>query len=183
MGNPVKDASQQQNAIHYQYFLLILLTLFHGYYNHVRLHGWLNGSIGLLKETATVVIIVQFCFGNYYASRDSKRHIAERNVRRATHVANITGVVFTAFGLIWGFYVLTTHDSDTIDNENAFNIMNNKLYLVVLMGVSFFIQLCSLKPGTGELEFLKYSLRYPWHFIWPSMQSEIFRYSENIQQE
>lgn len=179
MGNPVPDVTQQQNVIYRQYFFPILLLLLHGYYNFVRLDGWLCGTIGLLKETVTVIIVGLFCFSNYSASRDNKRHIAECNVRRASHAANITGILFIAFGLIWGCYILTTHDNDISDNENAFNIMNNRLYLTALMTIAFFIQLYSSNPGTGELEFFKYILRYPWRFIWPARHNEMFRGSEN----
>ncbi|KAH8121299.1 hypothetical protein LI328DRAFT_137693 [Trichoderma asperelloides] len=175
MGNSMREAIQQ-NVIYRQYFLLILLTLLHGYYNFIRLDGWLRGTIGFLKETVTVIVVGQFYFGNYYASCDKKRHIAERNVRQATHAANTTGIVFIALGLVWGCYILTTNNDD---NENAFNIMNNRLYLIVLMTMAFFIQLCYLKPGINELEFFVYILKYPWRFIWPAQWNEIFRGSEN----
>jgi hypothetical protein len=135
--------------------------------------------MGLVKETVTIIMVVQFCYSNYYASRDNKRHVAERNVRRATHAASITGNVFIAFGLVRGCYVMTTHDIDTSDNENAFNVMNNRIYLVALMMMAFFIQLCFLKPGIDELEYLKYILRYPWRFIWPARWNGIFNGGKN----
>ena len=175
MGSPVLDVVQRQHVTYRQYFFLLLLLLLHGYYNFIRLDGWFNGPLSLLKETITIIIVIQFCFSNYYASYDSKRHIAERNVRRATHTANITGSVFITFGLIWGCYLLTTHDIDTSGSENAFDIMNNRVYLLALMIIAFFIQLCFLNPGIGELEFLKYILRYPWRFIWPARQNEMFK--------
>ncbi|EFY85125.1 hypothetical protein J3459_015888 [Metarhizium acridum] len=175
MGNPVPDPAPQQNVIHGHHLFLILLLLLHGYYNFVRTEEWLNGALGLVKEAVTITVVVQFCFGNYHASRDSRRHAAERNVRRAAHAANVTGTVFIAVGLIWGCYVLTTHEDDVNDNENAFNLMNNRLYLVALMTMAFFIRLCLSKPGVDELEFFKYVLRYPWRFIWPARRSEMFR--------
>lgn len=180
MGNPVPDQAQQQNVLHRRYYLsLILLLPLHGYYNFIRHDGWLNGTVGLVKEAVTLTVVCQFFFGNHYASRDNNRHMAERNVRRAAHAANITGAVFLALGLLWGCYVLTTHEDDVNDNENAFNIMGNRVYLVALMAMAFLIRLCSLQPGADELEFFKYSLRYPWRFIWPARQTELFRGGEN----
>lgn len=176
MGNLAPDEAQRQTPIQPQYFFAILLIPLHGYYNFIRHNGWLNGTIGLLKETATLVLLVHFYLGNSHASRDNKRHIAERNVRRAIHAANMTGIAFIAFGLVWGCYVLTTHDIS--DSENSFVIMNNRVYLVALMTVVFFIQLCSLKPGMKELEFFKYILRYPWRFMWPARQTELFGVGE-----
>lgn len=180
MDNQAPNVPQQQHIICRQYLFPILLLLLHGYYNFVRHDGWLNGAIGLLKETTTVVVIGQFCFSNYYASRDNKRYISERNVRQATHAANITGIVFVVFGLIWGCYLLTTtHGNDINDNQNAFNIMNNRVYLVALMAIAFSIQLYFLKPGISELQFFKYVLRYPWRFISPARYNKIFRGSDN----
>lgn len=175
----VPDVVQQPNIIYYQYFFLALLLPLYGYYNFIRLHGWLNGTIGLFKETATIIIVGQFYFGNSYTRCDNKRHIAERNIRQATHVANNTGIVFITLRFILDCYILTTNDKNTSNNENAFNIINNTLYLVVLMTIAFFIKLCFLKPGISELKFFVYILRYPWRFIWPTRQKEIFRESEN----
>lgn len=168
------DTTQRQIAIHYQYLILLLLLPLHGYYNFIRLYGWLDGTIGLLKETLTIVVVGQFCFNNYYASRDQRSSIAERNVRRAIHTANIIGTIYVAFGLIWGCYLLTTNAKNTTNNENAFILMSNRLYLVVLMTMGFVIRLFSLKPGISELNFLKLNLRYPWRFIWPSNRNKSF---------
>ncbi|PTB47271.1 hypothetical protein M431DRAFT_526181 [Trichoderma harzianum CBS 226.95] len=174
MSNEVPDTVRQQHVIHPQYFFAISLFFLHGYYNFVRLDGWFHGAINLLKETITIIILGPFCFSNYDASRDKKRDIAERNVRQATHAANITAVVFITIRLIWNFSVLATHNNGISDNANAFEIMNNGFWLVPLMTIAFFIRLCSLKPDTGELQFLKYILRYPWRFISPTRQNETF---------
>ncbi|KAL6828102.1 hypothetical protein V8C40DRAFT_243454 [Trichoderma camerunense] len=174
MSNLVPDTVRQQHVIHLQYFFAISLSFLHGYYNFVRLDGWLHGAIGLLKETITNIILGPFCFSNYDASRDKKRDVAERNVRQATHAANITAVVFITIRLIWNFSVLATHNNDISDNANAFDIINNGFWLVPLMTIAFCIRLYSFKPDTGELQFLKYILRYPWRFIWPTRQNETF---------
>lgn len=168
------DAAQRQSAIHHQYLILLLLLPLHGYYNFIRLYGWLDGTIGLLKETLTIVVVGQFCFNNYYASRDQKKSIAERNVRRVMHAANVIGTLYIAFGLIWGGYLLTTNARNTTNNENAFILMNDRLYPVALMIMGFVIRLFSLKPGISEFNFLKLNLRYPWRFIWPSKQNKTF---------
>lgn len=168
MCNSVPDVAQHQNGIHRQYLFPILLLPLHAYYNFVRLDGWLNGIIGLLKETITIIVVGQFCFNNYYASHDNKRSIAERNVRRATHAANTTGIIYISVGLIWGCYLLATYNDNISNNENAFALMNNRLYIAGLMATAFLIQLCSLKPGISELNFCKSILRYPWRFLWPS---------------
>ncbi|UKZ72349.1 uncharacterized protein TrAtP1_013293 [Trichoderma atroviride] len=111
MSNPVQDVTQRQSFIHRQYIIPILLLILHGYYNFVRLDGWLDGTIGLLKETLTIFVVSQFCFNNFYASRDHKRSIAERNVHRAMHAANVIGILYRALGLIWGCYQLTYTDN------------------------------------------------------------------------
>ncbi|KAL6697059.1 hypothetical protein J3F84DRAFT_394549 [Trichoderma pleuroticola] len=74
----------------------------------------------------------------------------------AAHVANITGVVFITTRLNWDCSVLTTHNNGISGNANAFDIMNNGFSLFSLMTIAFFIRLCSLGPGTGELQFLTY---------------------------
>lgn len=174
MSIPVQDVAQRQSVIHRQYLFLILLLPVHGYYNFVRPDGWLGGIIGLLKETLMIIVVGQFFFNNYDASRDHKRSIAERNVRRATHAANVTGVLYISMGLIWGCYLLTAYTNNIPNDENVFALMNNRLYLAGLMTMVFVIRLCSLKPGISELNFSKCILRYPWRFIWPSSPNNTF---------
>ncbi|KAL7907496.1 hypothetical protein GGI35DRAFT_470696 [Trichoderma velutinum] len=159
MGNPVPDIGRQQIVIYIQYFLAISLFFLHGYYNF---------------ETITIIILGPFCLSNYDASRDNKRRIAERNVRQAAHVANITGVVFITIRLIWYCSVPTTQNNGISDIANAVDIMNSSFYIVALMTMGLLIRLWLIKPGTGELEFFKYILRYPWRFIWPAGQTEMF---------
>ncbi|KAL6806264.1 hypothetical protein GGI42DRAFT_320876 [Trichoderma sp. SZMC 28013] len=121
-----------------------------------------------------IIILGPFCFSKYDASRDNKRDIAERNVRQATHVAKIAGVVFITIRLIWDCSVLATNNNDISDKANAFDNMNNGFCLVSLIAIAFFIRLRSLKPGTGKLRFLTYILRSLWRFIWPVIQIEKF---------
>lgn len=168
MSNPGLDVAQRQSVFHHQCPFPILLLPLHGYYSFVRLDGWIDGIIGLLNETLTIIVNGQFCFHNYYASRDHRRSVAERNVRRAMHAENVIGILYMSLGLIWGCYLLTTYTNHIIDNESAFTLMNNRLYLAILMTMVFVIRLCFLKPDVSELQFLKGILRYPWRFIWPS---------------
>lgn len=172
MSNPVQDVAQRQSFIHRQYIIPILLSTLHGYYNFVRLDDWLDGIIGLLKETLTIIVVSQFCFNHFYASCDHKRSIAERNVHRAMHSANVIGILYRTLGLIWGCYLLTTYTNDVPDNETAFTLMNNRLYFAGLMTMAFIIRLCFLKPGISELNYAKCILRYPWRFIRPSSSNK-----------
>jgi hypothetical protein len=174
MSNPALHVAQRQSVFHRRYLFAILLLPLHGYYNFVRLDGWLDGIIGFLKETITIIVIGQFYFNNYHASRDHERSIAERNVRRAMHAANVIGILYMSLDLIWGCYLLTTYTNHITSNEDAFTLMNNRLYLAIFMAMAFVIRLCFLGPGVCELQFFKCILRYPWRFIWPSSPNNTF---------
>lgn len=143
-----------------------LLPLY-GYYTSIQKGGWLDSSFSILKETATLLLLTQYIFGNYQATSDAKRPVGERNVRRAVHAANVAGTVYVGLGLVWGSLLLFW--TERHEREHVFDLMNNRLYLAGLMGVTFVGLLLSLKPGAGEVGFLKSAVRRPWVLFFPGM--------------
>lgn len=89
---------------------------------------------------------------------------------RAVHAANVAGTVFVGLGLVWGSLLLFW--TERHEREHVFDLMNNRLYLIGMMGAAFVGRLLSLQPGAGEVEFLKSAVRRPWMLFFPGMGGE-----------
>lgn len=87
-------------------------------------------------------------------------------MRQAIHLANIVGGAYILVTMGWGLYLIAIHAAD---EKNCFYLMDNRLYLVAIVGTAFVGRLLSLKPGAGEVDFLKSAVTRPWQLLFPSL--------------
>lgn len=147
-------------------YALLALTLIHGYYNFIRKDGWVTGPIRFVKEMGTILVLGQYFYRNVCASTDEQPPVGERHVRQAIHLANIAGGAYILVGMGWGMYLLMIHAAD---EDNCFDLMDNRLYLVAIIGTAFVGRLLSLKPGAGEVEFLRSAVARRWQLLFPRL--------------
>ena len=63
-------------------------------------------------------------------------------------------------------YLLMIHAAD---EDNCFDLMDNRFYLVAIIGIAFVGRLLALKPAAGEVDFLRSAVARPWQLLFPRL--------------